>query len=686
MPVYPNGQLSLRSAGFTATYTSTNTSCAGAANGSITVTPGAGGTAPYTFVLGTTTQTGATNTVFTNLAAGGHSVLITDANGCQFTLNNAIVTAGAALTASVTPIATACPGVSNGSIIVTPGNGNGPYTFVLNGTVTQTAAIATTFTGIAAGSHTIVITDVNGCNSTLPSVNVPSGTGVTANVIPTGTSCTGAVNGSIAITPNNGTGPFTFVLNGTTTQIGAASTTFNALAAGNNYSIVVTDAIGCTGTFSNIVVSQGSVLLANAVSLPTTCNGASNGQITITPTNGAGPYTFVLNGTVTQTGAANTTFTGLAAASYSLVVTDGAGCVSSPVLATVNAGPPVAVSLSKTDATCFASSTGTITASPSANATAPIMYSLDNTTWQASQNFTGLPAGPYTVYIRDNTGCPNSTQITIGQPAQLSATTSVQNVLCNGQNNGVISVNVTGGTPAYSYSLNNITYQPGNSFTVPTGVYTVYIQDDNNCVLAPITNVNVTQPATLTATAVPGNATCDGGNDGTITITSIGGTLPYQYSVNGAAFQGSNILKVAPGTYSSVTVKDANGCTILVPATIIVGLTNNLVLTPATDPAAICEGNSIQLQLTTNATQFNWSPAATLSNNTVKNPVAKPANTTLYSVIATLGRCSLTDDVLVAVNSAPTPDAGPPGDICYGQTYQLQPVGDPEFYLYLDTF
>ncbi|MEI9911107.1 MAG: SprB repeat-containing protein [Bacteroidota bacterium] len=523
------------------------------------------------------------------------------------------------------------PGVNNGSITVTPSNGNGPYTFVLDGTITQTGATTTTYTGIAAGSHTIVVTDVNGCNSTLPLVNVVSGTGVTANINPIGTSCTGATNGSIAITPTNGTSPYTFVLNGTTTQTGAATTSFAGLAAGATYSIVVTDAIGCTGTFSNINVAQGSALLANAVAVPTTCNGAANGQITVTPANGAGPYTFVLNGTTTQTGATNTSFTGLTANTYSIVVTDAAGCISSPVSATVNPGAAITITPAKVDATCFGATTGSITATASANATAPVEFSLNNITWQASSNFNGLAANTYTVYIRDAVGCTNTAMITVGHPTQLAAATTVQNVLCNGQNNGVITVTATGGTSAYSYSLDNVTFQPGNTFSVGAGPYTVYVRDINNCPVQ-VNNVNVTQPVVLAATATTANATCDGGNDGTITVTATGGTLPYQYSTNGTNFQSSAILNVAPGTFNNVTVKDANGCTFIVPA-VTVGLTNNLTLTPAADPAPVCEGNSVQLQLITNATQFLWTPATGLSSNTIANPQAKPATTTLYSVM-----------------------------------------------------
>jgi len=95
------------------------------------------------------------------------------------------------------------------------------------------------------------------------------------------------------------------------------------------------------------------------------------------------------------------------------------------------------------------------------------------------------------------------------------------------------------------------------------------------------------------------------------------------------------------------------------------------------DQSAVCESNSVQLQLVTNANQFAWTNGGTLSSTTIANPVAKPSATTLYTVTATLGRCSITDDVLVNILPAPIANAGtvPIDGICYGQTYQLQGSG-----------
>src|SRR5690606_5717038 len=321
------------------------------------------------------------------------------------------------------------------------------------------------------------------------------------------------------------------------------------------------------------------------------------------------------------------------------------GCVSSAINVDVAAGPAITVTLAKTDATCFGSATGSITATPSANVTAPAEYSLDNTTWQTGAVFSNLPAGSYTVYIRDNSGCSNSATITIGEPAELAATSNVQNALCNGQSNGVITISATGGAGSYTYSLNGGAPQSSNTFNVGVGTYSVEVRDANNCTIT-LSNISVTEPGLLTATAVTANATCDGGADGTITITATGGTSPFQYSADGGNFQSSNVLNVRAGTYNNVTVKDANGCTNVLPL-VVVDMTNNLTITPTVDPASICGGGSLALSLNTNATQFTWTGGNPgLSAYNIAAPVANPSVTTLYTVTVTLGECSTTDDVL----------------------------------------
>src|SRR5690606_22084983 len=118
--------------------------------------------------------------------------------------------------------------------------------------------------------------------------------------------------------------------------------------------------------------------------------------------------------------------------------------------------------------------------------------------------------------------------------------------------------------------------------------------------------------------------------------------------------------------------RDANGCSISTGSA-TVALTNNLVITPMTDPAPICEGSSINLEATTNGTQFSWTGSGTNANTQIIR--VSPTTTTVYTVSVSLGQCTATDDVTVQVLTAPIANAGADNTICAGQSYQLQGSG-----------
>jgi gliding motility-associated-like protein len=184
-------------------------------------------------------------------------------------------------------------------------------------------------------------------------------------------------------------------------------------------------------------------------------------------------------------------------------------------------------------------------------------------------------------------------------------------------------------------------------------------------------NVNMTQPLVLALNGNTADASCDGGNDGLIIVNATGGNSSFQYSLDGINFQASDSFLVAPGSYI-VTVMDNLNC--VDTQSFVVGLTSNMTHTPMVDET-ICEGSSTQLSFISNATNYTWSPPLGLSTTSRPNPVANPTTSQQYIVSYTLGRCTEEDTVLVNVNAAPVPAAGPDGFICYGQTYQLQASG-----------
>lgn len=656
--------------GVTASGTSTPTACSGVNDGTITVTTTTG-TAPFNWQLdGGAIVTGTSPYTFFGVAAGAHTVLITDANGCTRSVN-VNVAIGPGVSASGTSTPTACAGVNNGSITVTATAGTAPFTWQLDGGPILNGTSPFLFSNVSSGLHTVLVTDANGCTRSV-NVNVSIGPGVSANSSTTATSCPAVNDGSITVTATAGTAPFTWQLDGGAIVNGTSPYTFNGVASGP-HTIVVTDVYGCNVTV-NANVNAGPALTATATPTATSCNGANNGSITVTPNNGVAPYQYAIDGGAAIPGGASYTFNGLTPGNHTVTVTDGAGCTTAVITVNVSVGPQLTTTATTTDVLCNGGNTGSITVNQPAIGTAPYQYSLDNVTWQSSNIFTGLAAGPYTVYFNEANGCAGSLNITVNEPAALNATTSTVPVVCNGEANGTITVSVNGGINPYEYSIDGgTTWQAGNTFSVAAGTYTITIRDFNGCITTQ--NVNVTEPADLTAASTNGNASCDGGNDGVITVTANGGNAGYTYSIDGTTFQTSNVFNVAPGTYT-VTVKDNLGCTTTFNTT--VGLTNNLAVTPMND-TAICESKSVQLSSNSNATVYSWSPITALSDPNIYNPIASPTVSTQYIVSLTLGRCTAKDTVMVNVNAAPIPNAGPDGFICYGQTYQLQGSGGSQY-------
>jgi gliding motility-associated-like protein len=394
----------------------------------------------------------------------------------------------------------------------------------------------------------------------------------------------------------------------------------------------------------------------------------------VTPSAGIRPYTFVLDGGAPVTGNLSYSFFGVGSGLHTIQVTDAIGCQTIIYSVTVPFGPVISTTATKTNVLCNGGATGSITVAQPVVGAGPYTYSLDAVNWQISRVFTGLAAGTYTVFFRSVNGCQNSLSMSITEPAPLAATAAMVAARCNGEANGTITVTPSGGISPYQYSIDGgAAWQSNPVFTKPAGTYTIQIRDANNCITT--RSVTVTEPAPLTAFSNNSNASCDGGNDGKIIVNAAGGNAGYRYSLDGVNFGISNIFSVNPGSYT-VWVKDNLGC--LTSFTTTVGLTVNLFLTPQND-LAICEGTSQQLQTNSNATIYTWTPHLGLNDTTLANPTANPVTTTEYRLRAILGRCTAYDTVLVRVNTAPIPNAGPDGDICYGQSYILQGTGGAQY-------
>lgn len=503
---------------------------------------------------------------YTDIAPGQHYIIAMNAAGCTklvpFTVND---TNGA--TATVAVVGAPC-GSSTGQITLTGINGDGspPYHYSTDNGITWSQFNSTvTLTGYAPGTYTILIADDSGFDPDPPgpncvtplTVTVPATTGSpTLSITSTNESCNSA-NGTITAVGSGGSGsPYSYSFNGDPYD---SNGDFSGLTAGT-YTISVMDASGCTKTSTVTLTNSGGAAL-DILTSDTSC-GLNNGVITVTGSGGTTPYEYSLNGTVYQT---SNLFENLPSGVYTVYIKDAVGCVNTDTAFIFEGSVPivtaftVAASCNSSDGAIFA--TGT-------SGEAPYQFSLDGSVYQSSNIFTGLTAGFYIIYMKDNRGCVVTSGITIGNLSATSFTTSVVAASCGNQN-GSISVTASGGTLPYNYSFDGgLTFSNSSvSGSLFAGNYTVIVEDGNGCLTTQIVLVNdALGPQNLTAIVY--DATC-GLNNGMIELTVIGGTPDYQYSSDDITYQTSNVLTdFGPGTYT-VWVRDAHQCKESITVTIL---------------------------------------------------------------------------------------------------------------------
>ena len=309
-----------------------------------------------------------------------------------------------------------------------------------------------------------------------------------------------------------------------------------------------------------IFVNPAQLTASAQGSAQVSCSNAEDGQITVTANGGTGDYTYSLNGGPAQS---SNVFSGLAAGNYVVTVIDANNCrVNTQTVTISNPGKILAELQSTPQVSCNGASDGKIVVLAQGG-TGSLTYSLNGGPAQSSNIFDGLTAGNYVITVYDANQCSITLEaVTIAEPQVLQASAQgTSQVSCFNAEDGKITVLASGGTGAYTYSLNGGPVQSSNFFNdLAAGSYTITVYDANNCMVS--TNaVNILNPAQLTASA-QGSAqvSCYNAEDGQITVTANGGTGDYTYSLNGGPAQSSNVFSgLVAGTYN-VMVYDANGC------------------------------------------------------------------------------------------------------------------------------
>ncbi len=476
------------------------------ANGTITTSinpvPPVGSTVHYILYEGTTQIAANSTGSFTGLSPLINYTIIATINqacsGSQATTN--FMMPGPSLSISVTN--TTC-GVSAGQIIASGSGGTSPYTYSLDGTNYFPSG---TFGSLASAVYVVYVQDAVGCK-TRDTVIVSNSNGPVVTLSKVDATC-GNSTGYITANVIGGTVPYQYSINGTVYQ---SNNVFVGLTAGV-YTIYVKDATGCINTAIETIVSGANPSLT-AIPGAATC-GNNNGTINAFGSGGFGSLQYSINGNTFQV--ANQ-FTNLAPGAYTVTVKDASGCIKTAAVTIANVAPPT-VTATATTATC-SNANGTISATGSGGV-APLQYSLDGTTFASANVFLGMVAGTYTVTVKDAAGCMRTVQVTVGSTNGPSVTATSTLATC-GVANGTITATGSGGVAPYQYSLDNITFQAGATFSgLLPGNYIIYTRDNTGCRAG--TSIVVGNLASPSVTAVATAASCNI-SDGTITATGSGG-------------------------------------------------------------------------------------------------------------------------------------------------------------------
>lgn len=408
------------------------------------------------------------------------------------------------------------------------------------------------------------VLDASIANAFVPGVGSACGSSTQIGVIVEQTGTTSITSGIISWQVGSGA---VSNVNYTSSQLNGVGTTdtifvtVNGLVSGANTINFSTTTVNGTSPDDNtcndaksisINVTGGSSITAiMAINFLPTCT-SNNGQITLTATGGATPYSYSLNNGPSQS---SPVFANLAPGSYTYTVTENGGCSG---FGSFNI-PPAAIITTTLNQTANIICSGNTTAVIAVNATggqASYSYSINGTSYQASNTFSNLGAGTYTIYAQDANGCIGSNTLTITQPAAIGINAVPTMISCAGLNNGQIFVSASGGSAPLTYSINGTTFASSNTFNgLSAGTYTVTVKDANGC--QQTFSTTITEPAPLSLTCA---TTVSNGSDGTITVTGAGGNLPYTYSMNGTNFySGSLFSGLSIGVYT-IYIKDANGC------------------------------------------------------------------------------------------------------------------------------
>ncbi len=517
---------------------------------------------------------------YTGLDAGVYQVQAIDDCGLTIQSSNTITLSepdviaisSATVTTNYNGEDLSCATSTDGSITVAASGGTGMLSYSIdNGSGYQPSGV---FNTLGEGVHVSMVRDVNNCAINGPSVSITPPSAITISSISKieyngyNLSCTGSANGQVTITASGGTGTLQYYLDGNSTP--EPLNIIGGLAAGA-HSIIVEDANNCESSSQPFTLTtppalslSGSVTSSYNSGQQLSCNGANDGQITLSGTGGVGILQYSIDNGINYV--VTSIFNNLSSGTYLIKVQDINDCVANAGSIVINDPPTILATETLSNfngyqLSCNGATDGAIALNVTGGA-GSYTYSWDS--GQTTKDISGLTAGNYTVTITDANNCPEQIIYTLNEPFILSESIitsdySGTNISCNGAADGFIDLDITGGAAPYTYNWSTGASTQDLASLV-AGTYSVTVTDANNCINI-INNIILNEPDVLSLSIGSNiNVQCNGTATGEVTLSSLGGGTGKQYSLDGINYQASNTFSgLVAGSYT-FDVIDANGC------------------------------------------------------------------------------------------------------------------------------
>ena len=658
--------------------------CTGSPDARITLTTTGGNPLPspsntYTVAINGAAAVTATSP-FTATAAGEYVFTVTDANNTTACTATTTITVEAIPTPTITPAVTAvsCNGVSDGTITVTVTGGVGPYTYTINSSPANTTGDASgAYTGLAAGSYVVTVTDAKSCTYLSSSIDVVEPTALDASAAVTTSLSCGTANATqaavvtVTVTAGTGTAPYEYSFDGGANY--SSQNTFTTFTAGP-VNAIVKDANGCTFNVPTATVAALDPPVITGISgTPIYCAPATSttSTVTVTTSNGIGALSYAIlepaSATTNTSGATSGVFDSLAAGTYLFQVTDANGCTAQQYYTVGDVVNITVTGQTVIDVNCKGDSTGAVEFTVD-NFVSTYSYTINGVSLMTGQSagvisLTGLAAGPQQIVVTDETSlCTATFTVTVTEPAiALSAVATLdKNANCN--TGAQVSVVASNGTAGYTYAFALASaglpaagdYTASNTAILDPALginWIAYAKDANGCIAQD--GITLLIDPLPTITSLP--SVCFQGTPITITINGAG-VGPLLYSIGNGYQSSADFVLNAAGTYQ-LYVQDANGCVVQESYTLLPQLLLDATLTQdltcevdASITLTASQGSApyTLYEVTTDGTTFTAITAP------VSPFIATVDGTYQFRVTDTQGCQALSQAVIVTAKTSPT--------------------------------